>query len=268
MSVGCQAAYQNLALPLAAGAILLMATVGVHAQSPLTSNRPGIGDSEALVDRGAVQIESGIQFQETPPDSDRTWTQTWGQFAVRLGIRPRLELFAGWDGVSLDHVRRDAVSRIESGGNDLRVGAKIAILDEDAHGVTLTAAPAWSFPVGDDEFSSSSNDGSLRLLWARTLPRNWSIGGNVLSTYTSDAAGRYIDDRVTAGLTRALTGELSVFAEVATGLLEARPDSWTVDAGLAWIARPNVQWDVSAGRGFWDQDQSWFLSAGITLRRP
>ncbi len=268
MWVRRQAAHENPASPLAVGALVLIAAVGVHAQSPLTSNRPGIGDSEALIDRGAFQFESGIQFREAPPDSERAWTQTWGQFTVRLGIRQRLELFAGWDGLSLDRIQIDGISRVESGGNDLRVGAKIAVLDEDAHGVALTVAPAWSFPIGDDEFSSHSNDGSVRLLWARTLPRNWSLGGNVVSTYTSGAEGRYIDNRVTAGLTRALTGKLSVFAEVATALLETQPDSWTVDAGLAWLARPNMQWDVSAGRGFRDQDQSWFLSAGITLRRP
>jgi hypothetical protein len=258
----------RVAPALAAGAIVLLGAAGAHAQTTLTSNRPGIGDSEALIDRGAIQIESGVQFQDAPPENDRSWTQTWGQLAVRAGVRRWLEVFAGWDGLSLDRVQVDGTSQIESGGNDLRVGAKLALLDEDAHGLTLTVAPAWSFPVGADEFSSNSTDGSLRLLWARSLPRDWSISGNVVSTYTSDEAGRYLDNGVMAGLTRSITPALSVFGEVATAVLAQRADSWTVDAGLAWTPRPNLQWDLSVGRGLHDADERWFVSAGISVRRP
>lgn len=258
----------RLAPALAAGALVLLAAAGADAQTPLTSNRPGIGDSEALIDRGALQIESGMQLQDAPPENDRAWTQTWGQLAVRAGVRRWLELFAGWDGLSLDRVEVDGLSRIESGGNDLRVGVKLALLDEAAHGLTLTVSPAWSFPIGADAFSSNSNDGSLRVLWARSLPRDWSISGNVVSTYTSDEGGRYLDNGVIAGLTRSVTPALSVFAEVATALVAQRPDSWTIDAGLAWAARPNLQWDLSVGRGFHDADERWFVSAGISLRRP
>ena len=137
---------------------------------PLTSNRPGIGDSEALVGRGVVQIESGFQAQGEPPGNDRPWTQTWGQLTFRLGLSPRIEIFTGWDGLSLDRVNEDGQSRVVAGGNDFRVGAKLAVLSEERHGLTLTVAPAWSFPVGSEEFTSGSNDGSLRLLWARSLP--------------------------------------------------------------------------------------------------
>src|SRR5688572_25286195 len=85
---------------------------------PLTSNRPGIGDSEALVAHGAVQLEAGVQGQDAPPGDDRRWTQTWGQLTVRFGLRSRIELFAGWDGLSLDRVSAGGESRFLAGGND------------------------------------------------------------------------------------------------------------------------------------------------------
>jgi hypothetical protein len=253
---------------LVAGAILLIAVADTHAQSSLTSNRPGIGDSEALVDRGSIQIESGVQLQDAPPDSDRVWTQTWGQLVIRAGVGPRFEIFAGWDGLSLDRTQADGASQIIAGGNDLRVGFKLAVLSEERHHITVTLAPAWSFPVGAAEFSSGSSDGSLRLMWAGSLPRNWSVGGNLVSAYTSDEAGRYLDNGVMAGLTRALTPSLSAFGEVTTALLTQRSDTWSIDGGLAWVSRPNVQWDVSVGRSLHDSDDRWFLSAGITVRKP
>ena len=141
-------------------------------------------------------------------------------------------------------------------------------MSEDRHGLTLSVAPAWSFPVGSEEFTSSSNDGSFRLMWARSLPRDWSVSGNLLFTRTSDEAGRYWDNGAMLGVTRVLTSTVSAFAEVSGVFLADRTDAWTLDAGVAWVARPNLQWDVSAGHIFHSRVDDWFASAGITLRRP
>jgi len=56
-----------------------------------------------------------------------------------------------------------------------------------------------------------------------------------------------------------------VVGELAVGLAE--PRGWTVDSGIAWLSRQNVQWDVSAGVLVRGPGQSWFASAGVTLRR-
>ena len=51
-------------------------------------------------------------------------------------------------------------------------------------------------------------------------------------------------------------------------LLAERPDAWTLDGGVAWVAKPNLQWDVFAGHTLHDRRDDWFVSAGITIRRP
>jgi hypothetical protein len=234
---------------------------------PLTSNRPGIADSESLVAPRVFQVEAGVQWQQAPSEAEREWTQTWGQLTVRYGLRPWLELFTGWDGLSLDRVSVDGTSRVEAGGNDLRFGAKVAVLSEERHGVMLTLAPGWSVPVGGEEFSSGSNDASFRVLWARSLPADWSLSGNVLFTRTSDSGGRYWDNLATLSVGRPLRGSVTTFVEGVTAVFADRPDVWTVDGGIAWTRGPDVQWDISAGRAFRNDDEKWFLSAGVTLRR-
>jgi hypothetical protein len=233
----------------------------------LTSNRPGIGDSEALVSSRVFQLEAGGQLQETPPGSDLRSTQTWGQLTLRYGVARRIEVFGGWDGLSLDRVRVRGEPRIVAGGNDLRVGAKLALLTEEAQRLTLTIAPAWSFPIGSEEFTSGSQDPSFRVLWARSLPRDWSIAGNFLWLRTSDAIGRYWDTSVTLGVTRGLTETLSVFVEGSNVLQTIRPDTLTIDGGIAWVVRPDLQLDFSGGHTLRDRGDAWFVSAGITVRR-
>jgi hypothetical protein len=243
-------------------------SVPAQAQSvpPLTSNRPGISDSEALIPARAVQLEAGVQAQGEPPQSDVSSSDTFGEFTLRIGVRPRIELFVGWDGLSLDRAHVNGQSRFVAGGNDLRVGTKLAVLNEERHGLTLAVAPAWSVPIGSEEVTSGSNDPSVRLLWARSVTSEWSLSGNVLMTRTSDAGGRYFDNAVMVGITRAFTETLSAFAEVSGALVAAHPDAWTVDGGVAWIASPDLQWDLSAGHTFADRGDEWFVAAGITVR--
>jgi outer membrane putative beta-barrel porin/alpha-amylase len=251
---------------LATALVLIACSASAQPVPPLTSNRPGISDSEVLVPARAIQLEAGVQAQGEPAHSDVSSSDTFGQLTVRVGVRPRIEVFVGWDGLSLDRIQVNGQSRFLAGGNDLRVGTKLAVLKEDRHGVTLAVAPSWSFPVGSEEATSGSNDPSLRLLWARSLTDEWSLSGNVVFTRTSDVGSRYFDNAVQVGITRAFTDTVSAFAEVSGALPAAHPDAWTIDGGVAWIARPDLQWDLSAGHTFADRGDEWFLSAGITVR--
>lgn len=218
--------------------VLLLMASSASAQTAvplLTSNRPGIAESEAVVGRGVLQLEGGIELHDV----------TWEQLTVRAGVSPRVEIFGGWND-----------------GDDVLVGTKLLVLRENRQGVTLTISPAWSFPV-----SSGAQVGSLRLLWARSLPREWSLSGNVLFTRTSDAAHRYWENAAMAGVTRALTPTVSATAEVSTVAVAARPPAWTLDAGVAWVAAADLQWDVSAGHTLHHRGDDWFVSAGVTIRR-
>ena len=234
---------------------------------PLTSNRPGIGESEALVIPRALQVEAGGIFEGAPSTDERRWTETWGQLTFRYGVTRRIEIFGGWDGLSLDRVSALGVSRIVAGGNDLRVGAKLGLLTEEANGLTVTISPSWSFPVGSEEFTSGSQDPSFRMMWSRSLPRDWSVSGNLLWVRTSDSIGRYWESGVTVGATRGLTDTLAAFVEESSVLVTDRPNNWSIDGGVAWVVGLDLQLDASVGHTWLDEGGEWFVSAGITLRR-
>jgi hypothetical protein len=231
----------------------------------MTSNRPGIGNSEALVGRAVVQVELGVQTGVEESGDARDWSTGWGQSTLRVGVVDPVEVFVSWGGLSVDRVAESGATRIEAGATDLILGAKFALLDESRQLLTLTVEPSTSVPIGGDDFSSGSYDGALRLAWARSLPKDWGLSGNVLFLSTTDANGRYWDNLVTTAISRPLSSSISAFAELATGL--AAPRAWTVDGGISWVPRPNVQWDVSSGVSVRGPGRSWFVSAGVTLRR-
>jgi hypothetical protein len=214
----------------------------------------------------AIQVEAGGIFEGAPPTDERRWTETWGQLTLRYGITRCIEIFGGWDGLSLDRVSTLGVSRILAGGNDLRVGAKLGLLTEEANGLTVTMSPVWSFPVGSEEFTSGSQDPSFRLMWSRSLPRDWSVSGNLVWIRTSDSIGRYWETGVTVGVTRGLTDTLAAFVEESSVLDTDRPNNWSIDGGVAWVVSLDLQLDASVGHTWLDRGGEWFVSAGITLR--
>ncbi len=128
---------------------------------PITSNRPGIGDSEALVGRAVVQLELGVQTGVSKSGVESDWSTGWGQSTLRIGIVDPIEVFVTWGGLSVDRDSVAGVTTIESGATDLLAGAKFAVLNESRHGLTLTLEPTFSVPIGGDDFSTGSYDGSL-----------------------------------------------------------------------------------------------------------
>ena len=257
-----------VSLALLAAFLLLFSSVPASGQAAtppeLTSNRPGIGDSEALVGRGVLQLELGVEATGSRTAAEQNWATVWGQSTLRLGIVDRIEVFVNWGGVSVDRDSAAGTTVIEAGSNDVVLGAKFAVLNESRHGVTFTIAPSSSLPIGGDDFSSGSYDGSLRLMWARSLPQAWDLSGNLVFLRTSDSGGRYWDNLVTTSAGRSVSRSVYLFGELAVGLAER---TWTVDGGLAWVSRQNVQWDVSAGMLVHGAGDSWFVSGGLTLRR-
>jgi len=254
----------------AAAGLVALFSVSANGQSaapppPMTSNRPGIGDSEALVGRAVVQLELGVQTGVTKSGDEREWTTGVAQSTLRVGIVDPVEVFASWGGVSVDRTAEGGSTRTEAGATDLLLGARFALLDESRHILTFTVAPSTSVPIGGDDFGSGSYDGALRLMWARSLPKDWGLSGNILFLNTTDASGRRWDNLITTSIGRSVSPSLSAFIELANDLTE--PRLWTLDGGVAWAPKSNLQWDVSSGVLVRGPGRSWFVSAGITLRR-
>ncbi len=246
---------------------LLSCAATARAQVPaLTSNRPGISESEALLVPRAFQLESGFTFAEfTSDDELRHQALDFPEATLRYGLTPRFELFANVSGYFRDRASANGVADTTTGTSDLSVHAKLGMLSEERHGITLTAAAGVSFPVGSRAFSSSGYDPSLRLLWSRSLPRSFGLSGNV-----NVASFKVDDDRITGsaaslGLAHPLTESSSWFVELFGDF--AQGDAiWQLDGGVAVVTSDDFQIDISGGRTLQSGPSAWFAAAGITLR--
>jgi hypothetical protein len=233
---------------------------------PLTSNRPGIAESEAILIPRAFQIESGFTLAWFSDGDARHRQADLPEAMLRLGLTPRFEIFLNAPNMLWDRASVGGVSERTSGATDLSVNAKVGWLSEGADPLTLSSAFGLSLPVGSNEFSSGGYDPSLRLLWSRSLSGDFGLSGNL--DIASVTAG---PDRVTAGaaslgLGRGLNDSASWFVELFGDFVEGADTQWQLDGGVAFVPRPDFQIDLSAGRTLRSGPSAWFVAVGITLR--
>jgi len=243
------------------------AAVAQSAAPPLTSNRPGLGESESLVPAGAVQFESGFSLGRMTGAGLRITTLSVPEGMLRLGLAPRLELFASGEGFVWSRQTTGGQSITDRGGSDLSIDAKVAIVPASDSPFAVSIAGGLSLPTGVEAFSSGGVDPSVRLLWSRALQADFALGGTIaVASQSSRASTRETVGAVALGVSRAVSSSTSWFAEIFGALAPNAADTWTFNGGIAVVTGTDMQLDASGGRAVRGPGADWFLSAGITLR--
>jgi hypothetical protein len=254
--------------------VLLFSVAPVFAQNPplksptappLTSNRPGISESEALLVPRSFQLESGFTFAGFNDDDVSHHVTDLPEATLRFGLTPRFELFANVSNGFWDRASIGSASSTTSGASDLSVNAKIGWLSEGADPFTLSAAVGLSLPIGSDEFSSGGYDPAVRLLWSRSLPSDFALSGNVNVASVTAESDRQTVGAASLGLGHPLNASTSWFVEL-FGRIADGDTQWTLDSGVAIVTSDDFQIDLSAGRVLQSGPAAWFVAAGITLR--
>jgi Putative MetA-pathway of phenol degradation len=250
-------------------ALLAFSTPALAQQSapPLSSNRPGISESEALLVTRAFQLESGFTFAEFGEEGERQRQVDFPEATLRFGLSPRLELFANGSNLVWNRTSSTGGASIAAThGTDLSLNAKLGLLSEDANRLTLSAAMGLSIPVGSEGESSDGYDPSLRLLWSKALPDDFGIAGNLNIASTTSDGRRDATGSASLGVGRPIAKSTSWFVELFGDFIKGDQAEWQLDGGVAIAATRDMQFDISAGRTLQSGPSAWFFAAGITLR--
>jgi hypothetical protein len=248
-------------------ACLAVSTPALAQVSELTSNRPGISESEALLVPRAFQLESGFTFARFDDRDGRHSQVDFPEATLRFGFTERFEAFVNGSNLVWNRtISSPGVSAATTRGSDFSLNAKVGLLSEDADKITLSAAMGLSLPVGSEGESSDGYDPSLRLLWAKDLPRGFWIAGNLnISSETVDDH-RHALGSASLGLGNGFVKSSSWFVELFGDFLNGESARWQLDGGFALAATTDMQFDISAGRTLQSGPPEWFVAAGISLR--
>jgi hypothetical protein len=234
----------------------------------LTSNRPGISESEALLPPKAFQLESGLTYAEFDDGDGRHRQVDFPEATLRFGLATRFEAFVNGSNLVWNRtISAPGVSSASTRGTDFSLNLKVGFLSEDANTFTLSTAMGVSLPVGSEGESSDGYDPSLRMLWNKNLPGGYWVAGNLNISSETEDDQRHAFGAASIGVGHPFVKSSSWFVELFGDFLEGENARWQLDGGFAILATPDRQIDLSAGVTLKTGTPEWFAAAGITLRR-
>lgn len=212
-----------------------------------------------MVGRGTFQVETGVQ-----------WEKRGGEFSTffptlfRVGLAKRLEA----------RVEGDTYTTIadrdlhESGLTPVSLGFKALLSGGDVASVGLiaTVTPGW----GTGAFAQETPSADVRLVVDWAMSDRWSLTPNAGLAWTEGESGSFIPGLLAVTLTYEPHPGLQWFIDSGAELpgAEGGTASLVIDAGVAYIPRPNWQFDVSAGtRAHGDTGPKPFVGVGLSWRR-
>ena len=256
-------------LPRATALAALLACPLAHAEDTIATDRPDFVESSDVVGAGRFQLETGLTTSRQAQAGITVRTLTTPTL-FRLGIGETTELRLETDGYTRQRASDDLGSLTEHGWSDLSLGVKWHVLD----GAGTTPGVAWLLHVdtatGSKAFRGTGLRPSLRAAIEWDLPEEFSLGV-MPGVYVerNDAGKRFAGAIFAVTLGKEWSPKWHSFVELAGQQLASRRNGGnvvTLDAGLAFVATPTLQFDIEVSHGLSDAAPDLESGVGVSIK--
>ena len=238
--------------------ILVFTTTAIFSQNIIT-DRPDQTEASSTIPKNSFQIEMGILAQTS---NDKTVTNFAGPSTlIRYGISEKVELrlFNQFESNKLELEGGNIKS---SGLSDIEIGAKIQLLKKEDVNTEIAFMSHAIIPTAKDELTNDKIGTINKLSISHAVNDKIGIGYNVgydninkVSAFTYSVAIGF-----------ALAEKFGLYIEPYGALAEGNNFESNFDAGVTYLAKNNLQFDVSYGTGLNNDMQ--YVSAGFSWNIP
>ncbi|WP_022978477.1 transporter [Nevskia ramosa] len=227
----------------------------------INTDRPDFTDASSTVGLGVLQLETGYTFTK----ASGTESHSWGEPMIRYGV------LANWIELRMavaPVTERSTTTR--SGIEDLSLGVKLTLMQQDGLLPGLAVVPQMTVPTGSAKFSADRVLPGINLLYGWDLSDALSMDASThLNLAVDDDAHSYTEWAQSLSLGLSLTENLSSFFEwyalfpvsSATASIEHY-----LDVGLTCALSGDLQIDLRVGRGLNDASDDYFVGTGLAFR--
>jgi len=268
---------------LAVGSLFAVAAEPAHAQrGPLVADRPDFTEAAATVGRGAFQLEFGYTYEYDRPEGGRggVWTHSLGEPLLRLGVlSERLELRLGLRPVSVG-AGADGRNITETGMEDLYLGIKLALTEQEGLRPATAILPQVTVPAGSDAFTSDRTLPGVNFIYGWDLTEDVALSGSTqMNRALTDSGGggprggeaEYAEWAQSAVAGFSVGARAGVYAEW-FAFFHAEPEGTRAEhyanGGFTWSFGDDLQWDIRAGVGLNESATGFFTGTGLVVRFP
>jgi hypothetical protein len=238
---------------------ILLAVALTGQDTAIDADRPHVGTGPHVVDRDEIQVEVGVQWQQSPE------VRTFGSPALlRIGLGGRIEIRVSSDGLLARHeLANDAY-----GLGNAQVGAKIRLLggrDEPFFSVMPTVN--LGVASRDKGLGAGATDVTLTWLAAKEAIPRVHLEGNYGTGAIGDLGGHFIQHLITAAVVHQTTARIQTYVEAAWWSRQERVGSAVsfVDYGIIVALRPRLLIDGGAFSGITSATPDWGVFSGVSF---
>ena len=263
---------------LGIGSLITMAAAPLQAQrGPLVADRPDFTEAAATVGRGVFQLEFGYTYEYDRPGGGggKTWTHSIGEALLRVGVLSEaVELRLGLSPVAM-RAGTDGRRSTETGTEDLYLGIKLALAEQEGLRPALAILPQMTVPTGSAAFTSDRTLPGVNFIYGWDVTEDVALAGST-QVNRAVAESRGAEEEYAEWAQSAVAG-FSVGARAGFyaewfAFFHAEPDGTRAEhyanGGFTWSFSDDVQWDIRAGAGLNDSATGFFAGTGFVVRFP
>ena len=232
----------------------------------LVTDRPDFTESSEIIPRGWLQIEGGVSVEGDRQDGTPHRGVGLPAALMRIGLGFKTELRLSAEGL----VSESVPGSRSSGHSDMEIGVKVRLLNQSSAGLDVALLPFVSLPTGAQGFTSGGVDPTLKVTWARDLPADFGLTGNINTAWPTEDGVRFHQHSLSFSLGHSLAAGWGGYAEI-YGFSKMSRDTGTGVTVNGGITRPlgrHVQIDLEAGRGLTADAPDWFVGVGFAVLGP
>ena len=225
---------------------LLIVIQASNIYSQILTDRPSQTDSPFVIEKGNIQIESGINIQEIQSDINSL---------IRIGIFDGLELR-----INSNYIINDEISfQKKSSFDDFEIGSKFRIIEKTENKFNISFLTYLSIPTAPEVFSYNEYGFLNKLLFSHNLTSDTKIGYNIGYNKFNN-----YDDLLKYSFIYVKTlSSFSIFFEL-YGNSSTDLSSLNFDSGLIYLLDNDRQFDLSIGKGL--NNDLFFFNLGFSFR--
>ncbi|MEP5612874.1 MAG: transporter [Cyclobacteriaceae bacterium] len=219
-------------------------------EEPIITDRPTQSASAFVVPQGKILLETGFLGEKvTGGITNTTYVNALLRWGLIQGVEVRL---------TQNYVGYKVLGERTQGFSPFVLGTKIHMMNEDGWKPQMSVIGQLTFKTGEESFRPASTVAEVRLNFQNTLSENVSLGYNL--GYV-DSGFNEILYSVVLGV--GLVDGWSFFVEP-YGFFGDDIDQ-RINAGLIYLAKSNLQFDISFGSGISKIAPDSFLGFGASF---
>jgi hypothetical protein len=237
---------------------------------PLISDRPDFTESSSTVGLRRVQVEGGYTYLRDATGALVSSAHSFPETLYRIGMFAEwFEFRVAWNyGIHLDH--SDVVSNLFQGGDDMYLGAKFFLTEQDGWLPEMVLLPQMNVPTGPPDVTDGEIEPGVNWLYGWDITEVVSAGASTQVNRAKDDADVFFAEFAQSltfnyKLSEKLGGYTEWFAFFPAGSADELPQHY-LDGGFTYKAWKNVQFDIRAGVGLNGPADNFFAGSGAVLR--